>query len=202
MPTIFNRNGEIVKNSNTSILNFPGFDNDSSNKKFNYNKIKSSSNNRSINSSKKCLKQRDNNNYDFDNNFTEDKFMNKFKINPIKNIKNILNPSIYNDDQEKENTNISTQNATKTNSILSLKKMNILSLENKNDNFDNMNFNNSNNYIIKQNQDFTQVNKNNHINANSNINNNQDDDFNRQKKLLMNELHNWGNYDEESNEDE
>ena len=209
-PKIFNRNDEIVKiNNNTSILNFPGFVNDSSGKKLNCNKNNNSSNNRSINSNNKYLKQRDNNNYDFDNNFVEDKFMNKFKINPVNNIKSILNPSIHIDDQEKENTNILTQNATKTNSILSLQKKNILSLEDKTDNFDSKNINNfknSNNYNINLNKDFSQVNKNNHINfninSNSSINNNQDDDFHRQKKLLMNELHNWSNYGEESNEDD
>ena len=35
-----------------------------------------------------------------------------------------------------------------------------------------------------------------------NFNLNQDEDFNRQKRMLINELHNWKNYDdEESNED-
>ena len=37
------------------------------------------------------------------------------------------------------------------------------------------------------------------INNKNNNDNLQDEDFIRQKKMLMNELHNWSNYDEDSN---
>ena len=155
------------------------------------------------------MNQRDSNNYDFDNNFTEEKFMNKIQLNPVNNLKNILNPNMHYEEQEKENTNISTENMTKTNSILSLQKKSTHSLPDrpeKNDNiFINNNFSNNlnlNNYKINQNQDFTQINKISNVPNINNNNNNQDDEYNRQKRLLMNELHNWSNFDEESNEDD
>ena len=51
---------------------------------------------------------------------------------------------------------------------------------------------------FEKNQDYNIFNKNINININNNL---QDAEFLRQKKLLMNELHNWSNYDEDSNGD-
>ena len=174
---------------NNNILNFDNnFFNDSGIKK--YNNINKKNN---INSNNKYVKKRVNNIYDFDNNFTDEKLINKIPQT------NIFNPTLYNDEQEKENANISTSNATKTNSILSLQKKSSHSLPDRPDKFDNNRFINAFNlnYRINQNQEYGQMNKINNAN-----NNTQDDEYNRQKKLLMNELHNWNNFDEESNEDE
>ena len=51
---------------------------------------------------------------------------------------------------------------------------------------------NINDYKLEKNQDIFSKN----INNNNNF---QDEDFIKQKKLLTNELHNWSNYDEDSN---
>ena len=173
---------------NSNILNFGNFLNDSGNKK--YNNINKKNN---INSNNKYVDQRVNNIYDFDNNYTDEKFTNKTPPT------NFFNPTIYNDEHEKENANVSTSNATKTNSILSLQKKSTHSLPDRPDKFDTNRFINAFNlnHRINQNQEYDQMSKINNAN-----NNTQDDDYNRQKKLLMNELHNWNNFDEESNEDE
>ena len=147
---------------------------------------------------KENLYQRDSN-YDFDNNYTEDKFRNKIKSNFINNI-NFLNPSIHYEDKEheKENVNISTGTVTKANSIVSLQKKSTHSLPDRPNNIEEtFNFNLYENKFEK-NQDYNIFNKNINININNNL---QDAEFLRQKKLLMNELHNWSNYDEDSNGD-
>ena len=137
------------------------------------------------------------NNYDFDNNLFEDKFLNKNKSNIINNI-NFLNPTINFEekDQEKENNNISTGTVTKANSIISFQKKSTHSLPDRPGNIENLFFSNINDNKTGKNQ----VNKN--ITKNKNKNDIlQDEDFIRQKKLLMDELHNWSNYDEDSNVD-
>ena len=147
---------------------------------------------------KENLYQRDSN-YDFDNNYTEDKFRNKIKSNFINNI-NFLNPSIHYEDKEheKENVNISTGTVTKANSIVSLQKKSTHSLPDRPNNIEEtFNFNLYENKFEK-NHDYNIFNKNINININNNL---QDAEFLRQKKLLMNELHNWSNYDEDSNGD-
>ena len=145
------------------------------------------------------LYQRDSN-YDFDNNYIEDKFRNKIKANINNNI-NFINPSIHYEEKEheKENMNISTGTVTKANSIVSLQKKSTHSLPDRpNNNIENLfNFNINENKFEKH-YDDNILNKNINIKINNNL---QDEEFIRQKKLLMNELHNWSNYDEESNGD-
>ena len=178
-------NNNINKNNNS---NYGNHLNENNNTKYNNINKRNSSNSKSINSNNKYINQGDNNNYDFDNNYTEEKFINKAPVN------NFLNPTIYNEEQEKENTNISTGSITKTNSILSLQKKSTHSLPDRPDKFENRFLNI---YKINYIQELGQTNK---IND---LNNNQDEEYNRQKKMLMNELHNWNNYDGESdNNDE
>ena len=144
------------------------------------------------------LYQRDSN-YDFDNNYIEDKFRNKIKANINNNI-NFINPSIHYEEKEheKENMNISTGTVTKANSIVSLQKKSTHSLPDRPNNIENLfNFNINENKFEKH-YDDNILNKNINIKINNNL---QDEEFIRQKKLLMNELHNWSNYDEESNGD-
>ena len=144
------------------------------------------------------LYQRDSN-YDFDNNYIEDKFRNKIKANINNNI-NFINPSIHYEEKEheKENMNISTGTVTKANSIVSLQKKSTHSLPDRPNNIENLfNFNINENKFGKH-YDDNILNKNINIKKNNNL---QDEEFIRQKKLLMNELHNWSNYDEESNGD-
>ena len=144
------------------------------------------------------LYQRDSN-YDFDNNYIEDKFRNKIKANINNNI-NFINPSIHYEEKEheKENMNISTGTMTKANSIVSLQKKSTHSLPDRPNNIENLfNFNINENKFEKH-YDDNILNKNINIKINNNL---QDEEFIRQKKLLMNELHNWSNYDEESNGD-
>ena len=144
------------------------------------------------------LYQRDSN-YDFDNNYIEDKFRNKIKANINYNI-NFINPSIHYEEKEheKENMNISTGTVTKANSIVSLQKKSTHSLPDRPNNIENLfNFNINENKFEKH-YDDNILNKNINIKINNNL---QDEEFIRQKKLLMNELHNWSNYDEESNGD-
>jgi hypothetical protein len=139
------------------------------------------------------------NNYDFDNNYIDDKFRNKIKANINNNI-NFINPSIHYEekDHEKENMNISTGAVTKANSIVSLQKKSTHSLPDRPNNIENLlNFNIFENKFEKH-YDDNIFNKNININLNNKL---QDEEFIRQKKLLMNELHNWSNYDEESNGD-
>ena len=156
---------------------------------------KSEINNNKINEN---LYQRDSN-YDFDNNYIEDKFRNKIKANINNNI-NFINPSIHYEEKEheKENMNISTGTVTKANSIVSLQKKSTHSLPDRPNNIENLfNFNINENKFEKH-YDDNILNKNINIKINNNL---QDEEFIRQKKLLMNELHNWSNYDEESNGD-
>ena len=144
------------------------------------------------------LYQRDSN-YDFDNNYIEDKFRNKIKANINNNI-NFINPSIHYEEKEheKENMNISTGTVTKANSIVSLQKKSTHSLPDRPNNIENLfNFNINENKFEKH-YDDNILNKNINIKINNNL---QDEEFIRQKKLLLNELHNWSNYDEESNGD-
>ena len=152
---------------NNNILNFGNFFNDSGNKK--YNNINKKNN---INSNNKYVDQRVNNIYDFDNNYTDEKLINKTPPT------NFFNPTIYNDEHEKENANVSTSNATKTNSILSLQKKSSHSLPDRPDKFDNNRFINAFNlnYRINQKQEHGQMNKINNAN-----NNTQDDEYNKQK---------------------
>ena len=149
-----------------------------------------------INSNNKYQRE---NNYDFDNNYLDEKFLNKNKYNAINNI-NFLNPTIHYEEkekeQEKENTNNSTGTVTKASSIISLQKKSTHSLPDRPGHIENLLNFNLNEYKIEKTKD-----TNNAIN-NKNINDNlQDEDFIRQKKMLMNELHNWSNYDEDSNVD-
>ena len=144
------------------------------------------------------LYQRDSN-YDFDNNYIEDKFRNKIKANINNNI-NFINPSIHYEEKEheKENMNISTGTVTKANSIVSLQKKSTHSLPDRPNNIENLfNFNINENKFEKH-YDDNILNKNINIKINNNL---HDEEFIRQNKLLMNELHNWSNYDEESNGD-
>jgi len=137
------------------------------------------------------------NNYDFDNNYIDDKFFHKNKPNNINNT-NLLNPTINYEEkgQEKEYPNNSTGTVTKANSILSLQKKSTHSLPDRPGNMDNLFCYNLNDYR------FGKESNNNIINNNRLINDNlQDEDFIRQKKLLMNELHNLSNYEEDSNYD-
>ena len=177
----------LTNNNNNVSLNYGNFLNESSNMKHSNINKRNNSNNKNI-SNNKYINQRDNNNYDFDNNYTDEKFINKIPQN------NFINPTIYNEEQEKENMNISTGTVTKANSILSLQKKSSHSLPDRPE-FENK-FINLNNYKINKTQEIIQTNKNN------NFNNSQDEEFNRQKMILMNELHNWNNFDEESNEDD
>ena len=144
------------------------------------------------------LYQRDSN-YDFDNNYIEDKFRNKIKANIINNI-NFLNPSIHYEEKEheKENANISTGTVTKANSIVSLQKKSTHSLPDRPNNIENIFNLNLYENKFEKNHDYNIFNKNINININNNL---QDEEFLRQKRLLMNELHNWSNYDEDSNAD-
>ena len=159
--------------------------NDSSGKKPN-NNIKE----KMINLNSNNIYQRENN-YDFDNNNIEDKFVNKNKINFINNLNN-LNPTISLEEQEKENLNNSTGTVTKANSIVSLQKKSAHSLPDRPEHIENILCYNINDYKLEKNQDIFSKN----INNNNNF---QDEDFIKQKKLLTNELHNWSNYDEDSN---
>ena len=136
------------------------------------------------------------NNYDFDNNFIDEKFLNKNKLNVINTI-SFLNPTIHYEEkeQEKENNNISTGTVTKANSIVSLQKKSTHSLPDRPDNMEHLLYFNLNDYRNEKNMDNDIINKN--ININNNL---QDEDFIRQRKMLMNELHNFSNYDEDSNE--
>ena len=177
------------KENNNITFNNDTYFNDNSTRRLNYQIT--NNNPLNINSNYKYRNSRDNNNYDFDNNLTDEKMANKAQS---KVLNNILTPTIHNEEQEKENTNISTGTVTKANSILSFQKKNSThSLPDKNNPNESPFINRLNNYKIKDNQDFSQIIKN-------NILMNQDDEFNKQKRLLMNELHNWNNYDEESNE--
>ena len=136
------------------------------------------------------------NNYDFDNNYFDEKFFNKNKLNSINN-SNFLNPTINYEEkgQERENPNNSTGTVTKANSIVSLQKKSTHSLPDRPGNMDNLFCYNLNDYR------FDKEKENNIIN-NKLINDNlQDEEFIRQKKLLMNELHNLSNYEEDSNYD-
>ena len=215
-----NKNIEIFKNNNNNISNYMKNINNSSSK--NNKNISDNNNNKYINQYEKKIN-------DFDDKFINDKCTNKMQLNSMNNIAHFLNPIVYNEEQEqeqeqepeqehekekeKENNNISTEAVTKTNSILSLQKKSTHSLPDRPGKTDNYFLNNNNK--INQIQDIYQINKinnfqknidynNNNISNNfNNINNlNQDEDFNRQKRMLMNELHNWNNFDdEESNED-
>ena len=141
---------------------------------------KSEINNNKINEN---LYQRDSN-YDFDNNYIEDKFRNKIKANINNNI-NFINPSIHYEEKEheKENMNISTGTVTKANSIVSLQKKSTHSLPDRPNNIENLfNFNINENKFEKH-YDDNILNKNINIKINNNL---QDEEFIRQKKLLMN----------------
>jgi hypothetical protein len=166
------------------------------NPSINFNMNSGNKNEINTNKINENLYQRDSN-YDFDNNYIEDKFRNKIKANINNNI-NFINPSIHYEEKEheKENMNISTGTVTKANSIVSLQKKSTHSLPDRPNNIENLfNFNINENKFEKH-YDDNILNKNINIKINNNL---QDEEFIRQKKLLMNELHNWSNYDEESN---
>ena len=187
---ILNKKSESSKNKINQAIYYD-INKGSSEKKSN-NIIKDKMNN--INSNNKYQRE---NNYDFDNNYLDEKFLNKNKYNAINNI-NFLNPTIHYEEkekeQEKENTNNSTGTVTKASSIISLQKKSTHSLPDRPGHIENLLNFNLNEYKIEKTKD-----TNNAIN-NKNINDNlQDEDFIRQKKMLMNELHNWSNYDEDSN---
>ena len=168
------------------------------NPSINFNMNSGNKNEINTNKINENLYQRDSN-YDFDNNYIEDKFRNKIKANINNNI-NFINPSIHYEEKEheKENMNISTGTVTKANSIVSLQKKSTHSLPDRPNNIENLfNFNINENKFEKH-YDDNILNKNINIKINNNL---QDEEFIRQKKLLMNELHNWSNYDEESNGD-
>ena len=168
------------------------------NPSINFNMNSGNKNEINTNKINENLYQRDSN-YDFDNNYIEDKFRNKIKANINNNI-NFINPSIHYEEKEheKENMNISTGTVTKANSIVSLQKKSTHSLPDRPNNIENLfNFNINENKFEKH-YDDNILNKNINIKINNNL---QDEEFIRQKKLLMNELHNWSNYDEESNWD-
>ena len=168
------------------------------NQSINFNMNSGNKNEINNNKINENLYQRDSN-YDFDNNYIEDKFRNKIKANINNNI-NFINPSIHYEEKEheKENMNISTGTVTKANSIVSLQKKSTHSLPDRPNNIENLfNFNINENKFEKH-YDDNILNKNINIKINNNL---QDEEFIRQKKLLMNELHNWSNYDEESNGD-
>ena len=187
---VLNKKSESSKNKINQAIYYD-INKGSSEKKSN-NIIKDKMNN--INSNNKYQRE---NNYDFDNNYLDEKFLNKNKYNAINNI-NFLNPTIHYEEkekeQEKENTNNSTGTVTKASSIISLQKKSTHSLPDRPGHIENLLNFNLNEYKIEKTKD-----TNNAIN-NKNINDNlQDEDFIRQKKMLMNELHNWSNYDEDSN---
>ena len=168
------------------------------NPSINFNMNSGNKNEINTNKINENLYQRDSN-YDFDNNYIEDKFRNKIKANINNNI-NFINPSSHYEEKEheKENMNISTGTVTKANSIVSLQKKSTHSLPDRPNNIENLfNFNINENKFEKH-YDDNILNKNINIKINNNL---QDEEFIRQKKLLMNELHNWSNYDEESNGD-
>ena len=168
------------------------------NPSINFNMNSGNKNEINTNKINENLYQRDSN-YDFDNNYIEDKFRNKIKANINNNI-NFINPSIHYEEKEheKENMNISTGTVTKANSIVSLQKKSTHSLPDRPNNIENLfNFNINENKFEKH-YDDNILNKNINLKINNNL---QDEEFIRQKKLLMNELHNWSNYDEESNGD-
>ena len=168
------------------------------NPSINFNMNSGNKNEINTNKINENLYQRDSN-YDFDNNYIEDKFRNKIKANINNNI-NFINPSIHYEEKEheKENMNISTGTVTKANSIVSLQKKSTHSLPDRPNNIENLfNFNINENKFEKH-YDDNILNKNINIKINNNL---QDEEFIRQKKLLMNELHNWSNYDEDSNAD-
>ena len=184
------KKSESSKNKiNPSIIY--GINNESSEEKHNNNKI-----NENIKNINLIIKYQRENNYDFDNNFIDEKFLNKNKLNVINTI-SFLNPTIHNEEkeQDKENNNISTGTVTKANSIVSLQKKSTHSLPDRPENIEHLLYFNLNDNKNEKNTD------NNIINKNINLNNNlQDEDFMRQRKMLMNELHNFSNYDEDSNE--
>ena len=184
---INNRNDGKYNNnySNNIPLNSAGFVNN-----LNLNKNKNSNKNNSYN---KYVNQRNKNNlnnFDLDKNFTEEIFINNIQLNAINNYRNIF-PK--NEEQDKEIINISTETGTKNNSILSLQKKSTHSLQDKPNKNENVYVNNVSHFKIGQNQEFNQ---------NINNDNNNDDEYNKQKLLLMNELHNWKNFDEDSNEED
>ena len=113
-------NKRNIKSLNNNNFNFINLSSESSGKQYNNVNKKNIFNEPKINSNAKYSNQRDNI-YDFDNNLTEEKFINKIHLNALNNI---LNPSFYNDDQEKEkeNNNVSSASVTKANSILSVQK--------------------------------------------------------------------------------
>ena len=182
---ILNKKSESSKNKINQAIYYDTYKG-SSEKKAN-NKIKDKL--KIINLNNKYQRE---NNYDFDNNYLEEKFLNKNKYNAINNI-NFLNPTIR-EEKEKENANISTGTVTKASSIISLQKKSTHSLPDRPGHIENLLNFNINEYKFEKTKD------NNNMINNKNINDNlQDEDFIRQKKMLMNELHNWSNYDEDSN---
>ena len=116
-----------------------------------------------------------NNNINCDNNNNKNKFSSAEKNkNKRKNIMNMINAELNNNDD-----------------VIN---------SNDSDNIENKNINSANNIINGNN--FTLTNQNlNNINNNNIHNNIVDEEFQRQKEMLMNELHNWKN-DENNSEDE
>ena len=160
-----------------------------------YNENSGKKQNNKINKKKKItnsnnIYQRENN-YDFDNNFIDEKFFNKNKSNIINNI-NFLNPTIHYEEKEQEKEN-STGTATKANSIVSLQKKSTHSLPDRPGQIENL-------FCFNLNEGKIEKTKDNNIINNKNINDNlRDEEFIRQKKMLMNELHNLSNFDDDSN---
>ena len=185
---ILNQKSESSKNKINQAIYYDIYKGSSGNKSNNVIKDKLNK----INSNNKYQRE---NNYDFDNNYLEEKFLNKNKYNAINNI-NFLNPTIHYEEkeQEKENANNSTGTVTKASSIISLQKKSTHSLPDRPGHIENLLNFNLYDYKIEKPKDNINV-----INNKNNNDNLQDEDFIRQKKMLMNELHNWSNYDEDSN---
>ena len=151
------------------------------NPSINFNMNSGNKNEINTNKINENLYQRDSN-YDFDNNYIEDKFRNKIKANINNNI-NFINPSIHYEEKEheKENMNISTGTVTKANSIVSLQKKSTHSLPDRPNNIENLfNFNINENKFEKH-YDDNILNKNINIKINNNL---QDEEFIRQKKTI------------------
>ena len=187
---ILNKKSESSKNKINPNIIYDIYDSSSGKKSNNKRKEKI----KHMNSNQKYLRD---NNYDFDNNFFDEKFYNKNKSNFINNY-NLLNPTILYEEkeQEKDNPNTSTGSVTKANSIVSLQKKSTHSLPDRPGNIENLICFNYNDYKIGNNIDNNRINKINNINDNLN-----DEEFNRQIKLIRNDLQNYSNYDEESNGD-
>lgn len=172
-----------------------------------------------MNSKNEYTNQLENKNYDFDYNYSEEKYSKMKQFNGINNINTFLKPTIQNDkdlepdqeqelEKEKEIELSLPKISLKNNNFLFIPKKPNNSFIDKSEKIDKIENIFLNNYRINQNINSINTNTiNSNMNKNiicnmnlinNNMNYNQDDDFIRQKQLLTQELHNWNRNDEES----